>query len=213
MWFKKRRTIDTVFFDIGGVIIDAPMDQYKVLGAHVFECSEQDLMEAASKLVPELETGSISSDDFWRQMGDELSAKGVGKRIPSWRFKGFWEGILRDTMVFHQDRIKLVKQLKGRSVVAALSNVIQEHAVYLKKEGIYDPFNPVLLSCQVGLRKPDPRIFAKAARMTNTDVERCLLIDDMIENVEAARKAGFQAHHYTNQDVLRRELEHLELLG
>lgn len=213
MWFRKRRSIDTVFFDIGGVIIDAPMDQYRVLGAHIFECTESDLLEVASKLVPSLETGSISSENFWKEMGDSLSALGVGKRVPSWRFKGFWEGILRDTMVFHQDRIKLVRQLKGRAKVAALSNVIQEHAVFLKKEGVYDSFNPVLLSCQLGLRKPDPKIFTKAADMTDTDVERCLLIDDLIENVEAARKAGFQAHHYTDQENLRRELQSLELLG
>jgi putative hydrolase of the HAD superfamily len=97
--------------------------------------------------------------------------------------------------------------------VGALSNTIQEHALLLQRRGVYQTFNPVILSCQVGMRKPNADIYRKAAELCKTKPTRCLLIDDLPENVDGAQKAGYQAILYKGDaNELRHELHRLGLL-
>lgn len=211
-WFRRKKTIETVFFDIGGVVVNAPMEQYRTLGAEIFGCREEHVVRASVELLPCLEMGKITSAEFWEQVGEKLAYMGMGRAVPGWRFKGFWEGILMDNLAVHEDVMEICRHLKSRVRVAALSNTIQEHALVLQKEGIYKPFNPVILSCQIGMRKPNLDIYQKSAQLAKTAPAQCLFIDDLVENVEGAQKAGFQAHHYRNVAELRRELHRWNLL-
>ena len=211
MWFRKK-SIETVFFDIGGVVVHAPMEEYKTLGAEVFGCREDHLVLCSAELLPQLEMGKITSAEFWEGVGEKLAFMGMGRAVPGWKFKGFWEGILLDSLKIHPEVLEVCAKLRSKAVVGALSNTIQEHAMVLQKQGLYQNFNPVILSCQVGMRKPNADIYQKAAQMVKCKPARCLLIDDMEENVEGAKKAGFQALLYRNLDELRLELHRMSLL-
>jgi FMN phosphatase YigB (HAD superfamily) len=52
-------------------------------------------------------------------------------------------------------------------------------------------FDAVVISGEVGMRKPEPRIFLHAARMLNLRPAECIFIDDIQANVTAAEQAGF----------------------
>jgi epoxide hydrolase-like predicted phosphatase len=54
-------------------------------------------------------------------------------------------------------------------------------------------FDAVVLSHEVGLRKPDPEIYALAARRLGVPPEACVVVDDLITNVTAAGAAGMRA--------------------
>jgi putative hydrolase of the HAD superfamily len=56
-------------------------------------------------------------------------------------------------------------------------------------------FGVVVLSCEVGLSKPDPAILRRAAAEAGCRPEECALVDDLAPNVDAAREAGLQAWH------------------
>ena len=197
--FKKKRSVRTIFFDIGGVVVDAPMANYLKLGCQFFQCDQETLKAATAEHLGALETDRIKSEEFWELVSASVAAGG-GNAIPAWKFKGFWEGLLTDNLNVNQDLLDLVRRLKAHCRVAVLSNVIKEHAVILQKEKVYDYFNPVVLSCKVGLRKPEPKVFAKAAELSKTTPGRCLLVDDSVENLEAAEKAGWRIYHYRDLD-------------
>lgn len=55
-----------------------------------------------------------------------------------------------------------------------------------------DFFNRSYLSQDLGLEKPDPRIFAEVSRAENCGAKHAIFVDDVVENVIAARKAGWQ---------------------
>ncbi len=55
----------------------------------------------------------------------------------------------------------------------------------------------ILLSCTLGIRKPDPETFRRATDRYGVAPEDALLLDDNAENVEGARAAGLAAHHVT----------------
>jgi putative hydrolase of the HAD superfamily len=213
MFFRKKQRIDTVFFDIGGVVVDAPMEQYRTLGAEVFGCREDHLVQCSAEFLAPLEMGKITSAEFWEKVGEKLAFMGMGRAVPAWRFKGFWEGILVEKMSVHREIVDVCFKLRSKVTVGALSNTIQEHALVLQQQGVYKTFNPVILSCQIGMRKPNADIFHKSAELAKSKPARCLLIDDLVENVEGAVKAGFQALLYKGDpNELRHELHRMGLL-
>lgn len=63
------------------------------------------------------------------------------------------------------------------------------------------------VSCDLGLRKPDPEIYLCAARRLGLAPERCLFVDDKQRNVAAARRVGMEAVRFEGAEGLRRELE------
>jgi len=63
----------------------------------------------------------------------------------------------------------------------------------LKKYGINQYFDPVVLSSKYGRRKPDPSIFYHAARLANSPTGACAYVGDKINrDVLGAKKAGFK---------------------
>ncbi|MCL6706224.1 HAD family phosphatase [Pseudomonas sp. R2.Fl] len=65
----------------------------------------------------------------------------------------------------------------------------------------------VTVSGEVGLIKPDVAIYDTHARSFGLDPARTIFIDDSLPNVEGARKAGWQAVHFTGADKLKTDLE------
>lgn len=70
----------------------------------------------------------------------------------------------------------------------------------------------VLVSGQEGIAKPDPAIFALAIARFGLNGARTLFVDDVADNVAAAREAGLHAHQFVDAAGLRRELAGLGVL-
>src|SRR5438477_12763993 len=73
-------------------------------------------------------------------------------------------------------------------------------------------FNGILVSGEVGLIKPDPRIFELLIERFAIDPRRAVYIDDVETNVIAARPLGIHGIHFTTPAALRAELAELGLL-
>ena len=73
-------------------------------------------------------------------------------------------------------------------------------------------FEDIVVSGEVGLAKPDPRIFELAIERCRLEPAQTLFIDDSPHNVEAGRKAGLHALHFQNPAGLRDDLTKLGLL-
>ena len=210
--FKGRRSIRTVFFDVGGVVIDAPMmANFLKYGTEIFGCRDEDLHRVTAQCLPALERGELKSEEFWDSVCTAMANAGL-KEVPAWRFKGFWEGILEDNLSVNQAVIDIARRVKGHATVGILSNVIHEHAKLLQKNEVYQHFNPVVLSCKVGARKPEAAVYQKAAELSKTTMDRCLLIDDDERNLTAAEKLGYRTLHFSEVDDLRMSLYKMGLL-
>jgi HAD superfamily hydrolase (TIGR01509 family) len=59
-------------------------------------------------------------------------------------------------------------------------------------------FDHVVLSGQVGMRKPDPGIYLYAAAQAGVAPEACVLVDDVEVNVAGAQSVGMQAIHHVD---------------
>ena len=92
--------------------------------------------------------------------------------------------------------------------VYTLSNIADYHvrAIENNWNGFLEPMTGLFMSYKMGVRKPDPRIYDMVLEELNAPGDQCFFIDDLQENVEAARKLGIQAHRFvpeTYDDVER----------
>ena len=66
---------------------------------------------------------------------------------------------------------------------------------------------PVLLSYEIGVKKPNPEAFKILLQKLQLSASFVIFIDDRIENVEAAKNQGIDAILFVNPSQLKDELE------
>ncbi|MGW4423572.1 HAD family hydrolase [Streptosporangium sp. NPDC004631] len=72
-----------------------------------------------------------------------------------------------------------------------------------------DLFDAVVISGEVGMRKPEPRIFEHALGEVGLTGPECVFIDDIEANITAARAFGIVGVHHRDPDLTITELEGL----
>ena len=70
-------------------------------------------------------------------------------------------------------------------------------------------FDVIVISHEVGLRKPQPPIFKLAADRLGLTPQDCVFVDDTFANVRAAREVGMTAVHFTGEAEQLAEVERL----
>ena len=70
-------------------------------------------------------------------------------------------------------------------------------------------FHHIIESAKVGLRKPDPRVYAMMVQALGVDPERCVYLDDLGINLKPARQMGMQTIKVTGPAAALDELEAL----
>ena len=97
---------------------------------------------------------------------------------------------------------------EGGYRLAILSNTSISHAEYVFDTfRVLDTFDIKVMSYQVGVMKPDPRIYEAALAVADCAPHECFFADDMLENVEQARRHGIQAEVYSGAQLLIEQIE------
>ena len=195
--------IKSVIFDLGGVIYDVDyhktINAFKAIGIDRFE--EVYAKAGQSDLFNDLEEGKISRDVFVDRI-KTLS----GKDIISSQIFIAWNSML---LGFMPDALACLKRLSGSYRLFLLSNTneihIQEIESRVGVEVFLDfcaLFEKVYLSHELGLRKPHPEVFTHILKEQGLIGSETLFIDDSIQHVEGAIKAGLHAHHLTDDQTI-----------
>jgi 2-haloacid dehalogenase len=78
--------------------------------------------------------------------------------------------------------------------------------LYRNGNAFFDLFDDMVISGDVRVIKPDPRIFEILLQRAGRRAQECIFIDDHLPNVEAARQLGFRAIQFRSAEQLRAEL-------
>jgi 2-haloacid dehalogenase len=204
----QPQRLDLAFiFDFGGVLIDwDPRYLYRKLFDGNPEAMERFLKEV----------------DFyhWNARQDEGRpfAEGVAElcgRFPQYRdliqaYDRRWDESIAGP---YPDTVAILRSLREMGYpLYGLSNwSVEKFLLVRHKYEVFDWFETILLSGEVKLVKPDPRIFAIMLEKIGRKAHECVLVDDSIGNIEAARRLGFQAIHFRSAEKLREELCQMEI--
>lgn len=152
-----------------------------------------------------LDTPLVIEREWLRQVGAILRADhGITLRLTTMADAWFDDRETNDAWV------RRLRQLRADGLfVGLLSNMVPSWDAHWRRMVDPDLFADVVLSFQVGCRKPGPRIFELAARRAGLDPRECLLVDDMAKNCDGARAAGWQALQFTDTDAAIAELDRL----
>ena len=88
----------------------------------------------------------------------------------------------------------------------------EKFSIVRHKYGVFDLFEEIVVSGEVKLVKPDPAIFQLLLEKINRKPEECLLVDDSLQNIEAARKMGFATHHFISPAQLELAIQQMGLI-
>jgi HAD superfamily hydrolase (TIGR01509 family) len=197
----RSRAIETFIFDFFGVLVS---DDDEVTYRHFASfCRDPEsaFLSMSDLAEPELTCDFITLDGLRLRLSDEL-----GLNMSYEAFEKSWiagADLCRPIPGMHD----LLTELSAHYKLLLLSNVdrFSWQAAFAEHE-IVRPFSHRLLSFELGMAKPDSRIFRVACDTAGTEPSRCFFVDDKPKNVAAARALGIQAHHFRNVEVLRAEL-------
>jgi putative hydrolase of the HAD superfamily len=103
---------------------------------------------------------------------------------------------------------QLIRDLRAKGVRTALLSNSWGPGGY-PREDFPDLFDAVVISGEVGMRKPEPRIFRHAAALLGLEPERCVFVDDVEANVTAAVGCGMTGVHHTEPALTQLRLTEL----
>jgi len=144
------------------------------------------------------ETGLITSDQFFEGICGRYGLV-VDKREFVDAFVHIFTPIL--------PTFDLIRQLKPHYMLGLLSNTNEWHFEYgIKTVEVFPLFDAVTVSFQVGVMKPDARIYNDMLEKLRLGPEECVYIDDLRENVEAGGLIGMKTIQYTSHEQCVEEL-------
>ena len=221
------KEIQAVFFDMGGTIetfgytrelrLDATaVIQQKLLQAGIdLKLNDEQLLEVISSGLGRYKLFSIERmvelppQRVWSEYVfsgyeiDQSRLAGIAEELSFFMETRFYRRAMRPEMPAVLEAIK-----KMGLKIGLISNVNSRGQVptNLKEYGIYQYFDPIVLSSEYGRRKPDPSIFHYAARLANVPASACLYIGDrIVRDVDGAQRAG-----YGMSVQIRHDFEHGE---
>jgi putative hydrolase of the HAD superfamily len=107
----------------------------------------------------------------------------------------------------------LLAEVRASGVrVAIASNATTRLEADLAALGLAGDVDAVVSSARLGVAKPEPTFYFAAAKMVDTEAERCLFVDDTQLHVDVAKAVGMYGFHYTDVAALRAEFERLGIL-
>jgi putative hydrolase of the HAD superfamily len=115
---------------------------------------------------------------------------------------------------FSGDRVNtslldFLRGLRPERKVGLISNAWSGLRAFITREKFEDVFNEMIISAEVGLVKPDPRIYHLALEKLGMLPGESIFLDDVLVNVEAARSAGMSAIQFSQPEKTLEELKQL----
>lgn len=157
-----------------------------------------------SLITEKFEEGKITPYEFHRQVN-----KLLGLNIGYNRFTAIWNEIFFLTKK-NTDCLKLVLKLKENYKVAMISNINILHFEYLKEKfDIFRHFDKVILSYEVGARKPKKKIYEAAAKFFKCPHREIIYTDDRADLIEAGINFGFNSFIFSSVDKFKLDIAKL----
>lgn len=184
--------ITSIVFDFYGVFVNDPYDAW--LATHNIERSGP-----YSDLVHQVDTGKLSHEDFFIQLG-RLS----GKSVESIR-----DSFIITPALINSDMVTLVKQLSQSYKLGFISNGSHHVRELLESQSLVDHFQSIVISSEVGITKPSREIFERCFIELDATGDEIVFIDDRTINTEAAAHLGVLTLVYKSYDELVPQLQEL----
>ena len=189
-----------IIFDLGAVILNInyqnTIDEFTKLGVN--NAATFYSKKVQTNLFNQIETGMISSNEFLKALQKETKNANINQ------VEKAWNAMLLD---LPEERVQLIKKLKKNHTIYLLSNTNAIHIDAFKKQlgnkkwlSFCELFDKMYLSHELGLRKPDVKIFEYILNEQKLKAEEVFFIDDSPQHIASAKKLGIYCHHLLDDE-------------
>jgi putative hydrolase of the HAD superfamily len=193
-----KNMIEAVIWDFGGVFTTSPFEAFARYetqkGIPVGTIRKINSANHEHNAWAQFEQSKVDIDGFDKLFAAEAQA--LGHRIPG-----------RDVLPllagdFRPDVIEALRRVKARFKTGCITNNMPHNAAGGPSEGgtsagrslyareIMELFDVVIESAKIGIRKPDPRIYAMMCEQLGVKPDACVFLDDLGGNLKPARAMG-----------------------
>lgn len=199
---QQKTQLNTVIFDLGRVLV---YYDHQVTLSSLAQISHLTTDEIAalhnSDLGEQMGRGEVDA----RQMHQIFVKSAESTASFDQYIKHYAAGIKRN-----EEALAYALSLNERPdlQIGIISNTNEAHAAWLHANlPELQHFDDVILSNEVSLIKPDPRIYQLALERLGADASQCIFVDDLSENVEAAQRLGMSGILHSDWAQTRPMLE------
>jgi putative hydrolase of the HAD superfamily len=168
-----------IIFDAMGVIFEVGDDTNELLVPFIRHRKPQVDEKHIQAIYLQASLGQITASDFWRLVGLEEAYPQI-------------EQTYLDTCLKLDPQFKeTATELSRENSLAILSNDVKEWSFYLRgRYGLSQLCREVIISSEVGYRKPSPEIYEILLERLAVPAKQCIFIDDRIANLRPAIEIG-----------------------
>ena len=189
----KKTGIRALIFDYGGVIskpqnIDHFQEILQILGIE-----ENRFMEVYYTQRKNYDNGQLSGQEYWLEILQYFGFEPNGSMV---------EDLIRTDVKswteINRPMIGFIKESRGKvEKLAIISNMMRDTLSYMKRHFEWlEIFDDKIYSCEIGINKPDIRIFELCLNSLDIPPQACLFVDDSQKNVLGALESGMNVIRY-----------------
>lgn len=183
--------IQNLIFDLGGVHYALAYGQTQTALTALQQPGSPELpyaLLAQAELFNQYERGELTTPDFRARLRSEFGLVATDQQLDQ-----AWNRMLLHLI---PTSVPLIQSLSQHYRVALLSNINELHYQAIAEEcaPLFAAFERCFFSYQIGLRKPEPAIFAHVLDDLGFDLTQTLFVDDSVHNIAAAQKLGLTTY-------------------
>lgn len=191
-------TIRAIFFDFGGVITRTEYQAPRQTLAERFNMEYEEIDKAVfnSPSARQASIGEITEEAHWKEIGKRF-------KFPTSELQAFKDSFFAGDVI-DRDFVEYIDSLRPKYHVGLISNAWSGLREYITKEKIINVFDSVTISAEVGVVKPEAKIFQVALEQAKVKAEEAVFVDDFQVNIDGCESLGMKGVLFKSpQDVLK----------
>jgi len=197
--------VKAVVFDVGGVL---------QIGAKIF--SKKGIQETLAKkfhlnvddYLDSIDTNYAKSMEGLISKGELLKSLSKNLKFTEKKVEKIYFDVYKKKTKINSGAVRIAKRLKKKGLkVAILSDQWHLSKSPLIPKKFYKTFNSIIISCEVKVRKPNPKIYKIFLKKIKLKPEEVLFIDNRSWNLVPAKKIGIKTILFLNNKLLKKQLK------
>ena len=203
--------LEAVIWDFGGVFTTSPFEAFtryeEANGLPKDFVRSVNAVNIQENAWAKLERSEVTAEEFDVLFRDESRA--LGHEVPGKDILGLLSGDVRPAVV---EALKICKShvkvgcITNNAPVGKGAGMSSDSKKAAQESEIMSLFDHLIESSKLGIRKPDPRIYALMCEALDVDPNKCVYLDDLGINLKPARAMGMHTIKVLNEAQLLQDL-------
>ncbi len=185
--------IKNIVFDLGGVVVAHNEEGFREKLGKFFDFVFGPDMKCVPSFWVDYDLGILTIDETAAEVAKYRDCDAETAKMHMLQAIALQEEV--------EPTVELIKELKAKGYkLYVLSNMSKEYIEFLRKLPVFDYFDYQVVSSEVHLGKPDPKIYNYLLEHCELNPAETIFIDDRKDNVEVAESVGIVPFHFDRRN-------------